>query len=168
LDTLIRVLRVDHGSESVAREIHAVQMSAYTQEAALLGAVDFPPLRCTAQDTRTSREEFLAAYHGQHLVGSVSTQSVLGRSGKSIYSLVVAPAFQRQGIARQLMSEVLRLYGAHGFAVQTGAKNVPALNLYTQLGFLESGRWLVGHEPIEIVELQRPPVVSGSEPQNAA
>ena len=87
---------------------------------------------------------------------------------KSICSLVVAPEFQRRDIAKQLMAKVLHLYGAHVLTVQTGAKNVPALNLYTQLGFLEYRRWPAGHEPLEFVELRYLPTVSGPVTQNAA
>ena len=71
----IIVVRVDHASESIARDIHTVQMSAYAQEAKLLGAIDFPPLRCTIDDIRTSYEEFWAAYCGEQLVGCISVQS---------------------------------------------------------------------------------------------
>jgi len=145
-----------------------VQISAYAQEAKLLGAIDFPPLRCTVHDIRTSREEFLAAYLGEQLVGAISVQSAHGHVSKSICSLVVSPTFQRRGIATQLLAKVLQLYGSQALTVQTGAKNEPALNLYSQLGFLEYRRWLAGQEPLELVELRRLPTVSGPVPQNAA
>ena len=168
MSNTVLVLRVDHASESIARDIHTVQMSAYAQEAKLLRAIDFPPLRCTVDDIRTSYEEFWAAYYGEQLVGSISVQSARGQVSKSICSLVVAPAFQRRGIAKQLMAKILHLYGGHGLTVQTGATNVPALNLYTQFGFLEYRRWPVGHEPLELVELRYLPTVSGPVHQNAA
>ena len=164
----MRVVHADHKSESIARDIHAVHMSAYAQEAKLLGVVDFPPLRCTIDDIRASHEEFLVAYCGEQLVGSISVQSARGHASKSICSLVVLPVFQRRGIATRLIARVLHLYGAQPLTVQTGAKNAPALNLYAQSGFSECRRWLVGHEPLELVELRRLPTVAGTVPQNAA
>ena len=154
MSTKVVVLRVDHATESIARDIHAVQMSAYAQEAKLLGAIEFPPLKCTVDDIRSSYEEFWAAYFGDQLVGSISVQSARGQVSKSICSLVVAPEFQRRGIAKQLMAKVLHVYGAHALTVQTVAKNIRALNLYAQLGFLEYRRWPVAHEPLELVELR--------------
>ena len=118
----VLVCRVDHASESIARDIHAVQMSAYAQEAKLLGVIDFPPLSCTVDDIRTSHEEFLVAYCGDQLVGSISVQSARGQKvSKSICWLVVAPAFQRRGIAKQLLAKVLHVYGAYAITVQTGS-----------------------------------------------
>ena len=40
--------------------------------------------------------------------------------------------------------------------VQTGAKNLPALALYREFGFVEYRRWLVGSEPRELVKLSKP------------
>ena len=47
-------------------------MGAYAQEAQLLGAVDFPPLKRTVEEVRSSTEEFLAAFIGDAMVGVVS------------------------------------------------------------------------------------------------
>lgn len=61
MDNAVRVCRVDHTTPSVAREIHSVQIDAYTQEAELLGTANFPPLSRTVDDIRTSPEVFLGA-----------------------------------------------------------------------------------------------------------
>ena len=153
----VRIQRVDHTQERVAREIHAVQMSAYVQEAKLLGAVYFPPLLRTVADVRTCGEEFFVAYVVDELVAGISVSPDPEGMGRNIASLVVAPPFQRRGIASSLMAEVLLRYGASILTVQTGAKNTPALSLYTQAGFAEFRRWLVGREPLELVKLRRLP-----------
>jgi hypothetical protein len=57
----MRPIPVDHTSPAIASQIHRVQMLACAQEARLLGAVDFPPLRRTVEDIRTCDEEFFAA-----------------------------------------------------------------------------------------------------------
>ena len=159
----VRVERVDHTQERVAREIHTVQMSTYAQEAKLLGAVYFPPLLRTVADVRTCKEEFFVAYVGDDLVAGLSIWPDPEGMGRNIASLVVAPPFQRRGIASHLMAEVILRYGASTLTVQTGAKNTPALNLYAQAGFAELRRWLVGREHLELVKLRRLPQL-GAQP----
>jgi ribosomal protein S18 acetylase RimI-like enzyme len=168
MGSVLRLAKVDRSSSAIAGQIHRVQMLAYAQEAELLGAIDFPPLRRTVEDIRTCEEEFFAAVVDQELVGAVSVWPDQDGMGRNIASLVVAPAFQRRGIARQLMAEVLRRYGDATLTVQTGARNEPALNLYAQLGFVEIRRWFVGREPLELVKLCRAPSATASVEENAA
>ena len=151
----IRVVAVDHTAEPVARAVHAVQMSAYAQEARLLGVEEFPPLTRTVEDVRTCTEDFLAVYVGSELVGSISVEPE--REGVVIASLTVAPAFQRRGLATALLEELLRRHGEDVITVQTGAANLPALDLYARTGFVESGRRRLDAESLEVVELQRRP-----------
>jgi ribosomal protein S18 acetylase RimI-like enzyme len=164
----VHVIRVDHAVEAIARDIHAVRMIAYAQEARLLGVADFPPLRCTVDDIRSSHDEFFVAYLAEHLVGCISVQSERQGACTSICSLVVAPAFQRLGVAKKLMAEVLRLYGQNTLTVQTGVRNAPALSLYTLFGFSEWRRWSLGEELLEVVELRRIPTVLGPQAESAA
>ncbi len=156
MSTGLRIEQVDHSSSETARQIHRVQLLAYVQEAKLLGAIDFPPLRRTVEDIRTCREEFFAAMMGDELLGAISVWPDPEGMGTNIASLVVAPAYQRRGVARNLLAEVLHRYGAGSFTVQTGARNAPALNLYTQSGFVELRRWFIGPERLELVKLHRP------------
>ena len=148
---------VDHAAEYVARAIHAVQMSAYAQEARLLGVVEFPPLTRTVEDIRATAEAFLAVHVGPQLVGSASVEPDPEYGGMAIASLTVAPAFQRRGIATALLAELLRRHGAGSLTVQTGTKNAPALRLYEPFGFVAVRRWVVGQESLEIVKLRRFP-----------
>ena len=99
----VRVVVVDHSAEPVARAIHAVQRSAYAQEARVLGVQEFPPLRRTLEDVRTCAEEFLAVYVGSELVGSASVEPDHESAGVIIASLTVSPAFQRRGLASALV-----------------------------------------------------------------
>jgi len=168
MPTTVRVIRVDHAIEAIAQDIHAVRMSAYAQEARLLGVADFPPLRCTVDDIRSSHEEFFVAYLAERLLGCISVQSERHGTSTSICSLVVAPAFQRRGVAKKLMAEVLRLYGQGTLMVQTGVRNEPAIGLYTLFGFSESQRWPFGQELLEVIELRRVPTVRGPQAENAA
>ena len=151
-----RIEPVAQGALTIAEQLHAMQMLAYAQEAQLLGAVHFPPLERTVEEVRSSTEEFLAAFIGEAMVGAVSVWPDQEGMGLNIASLVVAPQFQRQGIGRRLMVTVLAAHGGREFTVQTGAKNIPALALYAQAGFVELRRWFVGRESLELVKLFRP------------
>jgi ribosomal protein S18 acetylase RimI-like enzyme len=153
----LQIARAEHWLHAVATAIHQVQMLAYAQEAELLGAIDFPPLRRTVEDILTCQQQFYVAKSGGKLVGSISVEELPAMKGKNIASLVVVPEFQRSGIGRCLLAKVLRLYGSSTLTVQTGARNHPALSLYRQLGFEELSRSLVLEETLEIVKLRRAP-----------
>lgn len=152
----MRVEAVDHRLEQVARQLHSVQMRAYAQEAALLGAVWFPPLDRTVDDVRNSAETFVAAVDAGVIVGAISTEPDPQAGAVQVSSLVVDPDFQRRGIGRGLLQAVLEAHGQGDLTVQTGARNAPALALYESAGFRIARRWLVGREPLELVKLLRP------------
>ena len=151
----MRIDPVDHRVPEIARQLHAVQMSAYAQEARLLGAVYFPPLERTVEEVQASAEGFVAAIVGGKIVGAISVLPDEEGMGVTIASLVVAPQFQRRGIGRALMAVVLQAHESEGLTVQTGVKNLPALALYQEVGFVELRRWLVGREPLELIKLRR-------------
>jgi ribosomal protein S18 acetylase RimI-like enzyme len=156
MHSAFRIEPIDHRALPIAQQLHAVQMSAYAQEAQLLGATHFPPLERTVDEVRTCAEEFLAAFIGDEMVGAVSVWPDREGMGVNIASLVVVPQFQRRGIGKRLLATVLAERGCGELTVQTGAKNLPALTLYAQAGFVELRRWLVGREPLELVKLHRP------------
>ena len=152
----IRVEPLDHQSTSTARQIHAVQVLAYTQEAQLLGADAFPPLMRSVGEVRSSEEAFLGAFVRDELVGAVSVGPDENGVDLCIASLVVAPEWQQQGVGASLIEAVVAQYGTKDLTVQTGVKNLPALRLYARHGFAEICRWLVGREPLELIKLRRP------------
>jgi ribosomal protein S18 acetylase RimI-like enzyme len=153
---VIRVTHIDHRLPETARELHAVQMAAYRQEAALLGVVRFPPLERTVADIAQSSERFLGAYLGDQLAGALGTCPDEEEPCISIASLVVSPAHQRGGIARMLVSATVAQHPGVELTVQTGAGNAPALALYERFGFRECRRWRVGDPPLELVKLKLP------------
>jgi ribosomal protein S18 acetylase RimI-like enzyme len=150
---------VDHRIEIVAKAIHRVQILAYAQEAALLGVSHFPPLLVTVNDVLNSDEQYFAAFEGENLVGVISTEADDSINGRTITSLVVDPNFQRRSIATRLITLIIEMNGSQCLAVQTGAKNIPAMNLYRQKGFIETRRFQAAEQPLELVELQRRPVL---------
>jgi ribosomal protein S18 acetylase RimI-like enzyme len=151
---------VNHRVEPVAKAIHRVQMLAYAQEAALLGVSHFHPLLATVNDVLNSDEQYFAAFEGEKLVGVISTEADDSIDGRTITSLVVDPSFQRRSIATNLIPLIIEVHGSKSLAVQTGAKNIPALNLYRQMGFVETRRFQAAEQPLELVELRRHSVLT--------
>lgn len=62
-----------------------------------------------------------------------------------INSLVVAPNFFRQGIARKLMEFVFKTFDSKLFVVETGLENGPATKLYKKFNFKEVKQWDTDH-----------------------
>jgi GNAT superfamily N-acetyltransferase len=153
---MIRVAVVDHRVLPVARALHAIQMAAYAQEAALLGAVRFPPLERTVADVAEAEETYLGAFIAGGLVGALGAAPEPAGRCVGIASLVVDPAHQRKGIARELLRRAIAQHPACDFTVQTGARNAPALALYGRFGFEACGRLFVGTERLALVQLRRP------------
>jgi ribosomal protein S18 acetylase RimI-like enzyme len=161
---MIRITSIDHRVLSIARQIHAIHMVAYRQEAALLGATRFPPLECTVTDIWHSTESFIGAFIEDELVGALSTWPDRKDGGTNIASLVVRPDHQRRGVGRALLRQTVVQLTNADLTVQTAARNVPAIALYHQFGFVEFRRWLAGREQLELVKLRRPaaPIVAAS------
>jgi GNAT superfamily N-acetyltransferase len=134
--------------------IHAVQMLAYRQEALLLGAQDFPPLRSTLDDLVQSGQQFWVARIATQTVGAMGVEVDAQAQTVCISSLVVHPQAQRRGIGLALLEAALDHAPHYVCKVQTGAANAPALALYARFGFEEIGRDWVGPERLELVHLR--------------
>jgi len=151
----MEIRAVDHRVPEMAARIHAVQIAAYAQEAELLGAVSFPPLRRSVLDVQRSNETFFAAFDQGELVGSVSVEPGEVSDEIWISSLTVDPGHHRRGIGRALVASVLHHYPLGIVCVSTGARNAPALALYAEAGFVEHARRTVGAEALPLVVLRR-------------
>ena len=101
----MHIALLDHHTRAIAAAIHRMQMRAYRQEAKLIGAADFPPLRVTVDDLMASNEAFYGALLDGQLRGVISSEEEGGRV--RISSLVIAPDMQRQGIGIVLVRYVL-------------------------------------------------------------
>ncbi|QDL53175.1 GNAT family N-acetyltransferase [Rhodoferax aquaticus] len=146
--------RLSSPQASDLQTIHAVQMLAYQQEAQLLGAQDFPPLRSTVEDLAQSGQLFWVARIASQTVGAMRLEVDAQAQTVCIASLVVHPQAQRSGIGHGLLGAALAYAPNYVFEVQTGAANAPALALYARCGFKEIHRHCVGPERLELVRLR--------------
>lgn len=84
---------------------------------------------------------WLVARNGATVVGYVGSQSVQGEA--DMMNVAVHPDYRRQGIARQLVTELVNVLadkGVHSLALEVRVSNAPAIALYEQLGFQQVGR----------------------------
>lgn len=153
----VRVDTLMHRDAAVARQIHAVLQRAYAQEASLLGLSDFAPLARTAADIQAEAAVYLGAWRGDTLLGSISIERDDAPGQLCIAVLSVDPDWQRQGVARALLRQALRLGDGMVFVVATAAANIPALALYRGEGFEVYRHGSVGPGALALVGLRRSP-----------
>ncbi|SEM58592.1 GNAT family N-acetyltransferase [Paenibacillus sp. OV219] len=131
------IAAIDLNDEPQVRELLNVQLLSYNVEARLIGFYDIPGLRDTVDTLQACGEQFFGYWQQDALAGAVSFKDENGCI--DIHRLVVHPDFFRRGIGEQLVSHVLDTFQhrAARFIVSTGAANLPAIRLYTKLGFVE-------------------------------
>lgn len=134
---------LNHQYFEVAQQVRAIFQVSYAVEADLLQAVDFPPLKRKISEFLTCEADF----YGFSIEGVIAAVIEIKTDMKAIHiqSLVVDPYYFRRGIANKLMQFVLEKYKAHLFTVETGVLNIPAIQLYTKLGFVETQQWDTDH-----------------------
>ena len=149
---MFAVREIVNSDPALAGAIYSVRQQAYTQEAELIGARDFPPLAVTPEDLMTSQNQFLGAFQKTRLLGVLSLEVSPALQQSMISSLVVVPSAQRQGIGSSLVHRALALMGARPLWVQTALRNEPAIALYRSVGFTVQER-VVLPTGLELVQL---------------
>lgn len=142
-----------------AQELFALWQAAYTQEAELLGLrpAQFPPLQLGLRDLMNSSETWLGCWAGAELVGALAWGAdEQDPSAQQISALIVAPAWQRQGVATRLLHALGVLAGRGPLTVHVAAANEPAQALLAAQGFRSLHRWL-SPEGIRMQRWQRRP-----------
>ncbi len=84
---------------------------------------------------------WLVAEEGDKVIGYVGSQSVPPEA--DVMNLAVAPDYQKKGIGRKLMTELiaeLHSRGMNALFLEVRVGNLPARSLYQSLGFVEVGR----------------------------
>ncbi|WP_432410406.1 GNAT family N-acetyltransferase [Rasiella sp. SM2506] len=137
------IKKLQHNDIEVAKNIRTVFQASYKIEAALLQAVDFPPLQRPLEGYVQSSTAFFGYLKDTELAGVVEISH--NTNFTHINSLVVHPDFFRQGIARKLLEFVFETFDSHLFVVETGLENGPATALYIKFGFKEVNQWDTDH-----------------------
>lgn len=83
---------------------------------------------------------WLVAVDGDTVAGYVGSQTVMGES--DMMNVAVAPKYRRQGIAEQLIIELIKQLNyrnSKSLALEVRQSNLPAISLYEKLGFVQVG-----------------------------
>ena len=125
--------------------IRIVEMGdAHVAEVARLETVCFSDPwseRSIASELFNPLSYWLVALDGDRVAGYVGSQSVLGES--DMMNVAVDPDYRRQGIAEQLVTELiaaLKDRGNYQLTLEVRASNTPAQKLYEKLGFVSVGK----------------------------
>ncbi|MGB8260217.1 MAG: ribosomal protein S18-alanine N-acetyltransferase, partial [Terracidiphilus sp.] len=93
-------------------------------------------------DSARLRIALVAEAVAEEMLAGFAVASVLAPEAE-LETIAVAPAWQRQGVARQLLAALLGALaraGAQELRLEVRASNLPALALYRAAGFREAGR----------------------------
>ncbi|MCL5130040.1 N-acetyltransferase [Algibacter sp. L4_22] len=137
------IKRLQNNDIEVSKKIRSVFQLSYKIEAKLLNATDFPPLKRPLENYINSETEFFGYLKDKELAGVIEIKH--NNNFTHINSLVVAPSFFRQGIARKLMEFIFERFNSKLLVVETGLENGPATELYKKFNFKEVKQWDTDH-----------------------
>ena len=137
------IVKLQNADLAIAAKIRSVFQVSYAVEAEILKAVDFPPLKRNLESFLTSSNTFYGYLTNEELVAVAEIDDT--KKAIHIQSLVVDPAFFRQGIASKLIDFVFHSYDSNVFTVETGLDNEPATTLYKKFNFKEVKQWDTDH-----------------------
>lgn len=121
-----------------ANAVWAIQIPSYEVEARLIDFYEIPPLRETVEELRQCGELFYGLWIQDELAGAISYKRV--RTTLDIHRMMVHPNHFRKGVAKKLLAYVeKREAGIKEILVSTGARNLPAVNLYLGQGYVRIG-----------------------------
>lgn len=119
---------LEHQRVDIARQIVAVQIEAYQEEARLISFSDIPQLTERKEDIIKSKEMFIGEMIERKLAGVLSFEKENERL--TICRLVVRPRYFRKGVGSRLLAYVLQRYSECECMVSTAERNTPAIKLY--------------------------------------
>ena len=97
--------------------------------------------RSIASELENSLSLWLVYEQKERVLGYIGSQSVPPES--DMMNLAVLPEVRKQGIAQALVRELIRLLhseGSESLTLEVRVSNLPAISLYTKLGFETVGR----------------------------
>lgn len=145
-------MQIERATTEDAVEILGLQKAAYRQVAERYDDLAIPPLTETLEDTESqfAKQTFLKVCLGDDLVGSV--RAYQENNTCYIGRLIVAPAFQGQGIGTAMLLSIESAFPeAEYFELFTGHKCLDNIRLYERLGYQEVGREIVSAQLTHIL-----------------
>ncbi|MGO4698032.1 GNAT family N-acetyltransferase [Paenibacillus sp. 2TAB26] len=132
------IRKIDITDAAIAEEVLRIQIPSYRVEAELIDFYEIPPLKDTVDTLRNCGETFYGYYINNELCGAIAI--MIENNIIDIHRLIIHPNHFRKGIAKQLLQHI-ESDGVSGsvIVVSTGSKNAPAVNLYKQSGYVETG-----------------------------
>ena len=127
------IKKLEHNNKEVAERILAIQLPAYQVEAKLMEFNALPPLKETVVSILKSNELFFGYFSKDKLVAIISYNQE--EEYIEICRLVVDPNYFRKGIGKQLVKFIIQIADGKPIFVMTGTNNIPAVSLYTSIGF---------------------------------
>jgi ribosomal protein S18 acetylase RimI-like enzyme len=137
------IKKLDNRNQAEANTIYEIFQNAYKAEAELIQAVNFPPLSRTIECIKVSETAFYCLSVNQSAAAIIEIS--LHDQLLDINSLTVEPAYFRQGLGNKLLSYILDTLEYDKAVVETAMKNLPAINLYQQNGFVKFKQWTPEH-----------------------
>lgn len=140
----------------LAQPLFALWQAAYAQEAALLGLEPgrHAALRLGLRDLVGGSDTWLGCWQEGELVGALAWGADEDDpAAQRLSALIVAPDWQRRGVATRLLHALRLLVGRGPLVVHLAAANAPALALFEALGWQLQRRWL-GPEGLRLLRLK--------------
>lgn len=132
--------KLDHTTDEGSEKIRKIFFDAYSVEAILIGATEFPPLKRTAFDIGSAKSSFFGCTSNSFLAAVAEIENANSHL-PNIAGFAVHPDYFRRGVGSFLLSNILECLGKSKVTVSTASANVPATSLYKKYGFLITKSW---------------------------
>ncbi|MCP4440318.1 MAG: GNAT family N-acetyltransferase [Aureispira sp.] len=146
---------IDIQNRLLAQQILNVQQAAYTVESKLIQFDQIPYLRESLAELQSSKEAFIAYLDNKQLIAVLSYE-LISPQHIDICRLVVSPKHFGKGIATQLLNYLeFQTKKTTKITVSTAKKNIPAIQLYQNLGYVINNSFWTEDKQLELVEFAK-------------
>ncbi len=146
----IEISVLNNRNSTVSEEIYKLFQNSYKIEQAIIGVVDFPPLKRTVEDIQKSNSMFGGLFYEGRLVSLI--EYTIDDNEIMIDSFVTSPKYFRRGFGSRLFQYFLSKHQSKKILVETALKNNPAITFYKKFRFTQEKIWATP-DNIEIITL---------------
>lgn len=151
---MFKISRLKLEQDDTAAQLHILLQRAYSVEAELIKAENFPPLKRSLNQLSKAKTNFYGLWLQDSLGAAIELEQQQDKI--LICGFAVMPSCFRRGYGKCLLHEILRRYSRQPITVQTAQANIPAINLYQKLGFTMTQQWQ-SQDGFALVELKATP-----------